>query len=123
MARRVSWGTAKIEVLALADEIRTLVDRGIPTRQIFNQLKNDGRIAVGQRSFYRWVKTLRSKQGVIATHKAGPTQANPKKPPAPPRPTSSISSADLPGLSFNDGEDDPWLGINAAPLDPDGSGK
>lgn len=55
-----TWGQARVELLALQDEILAEIDKGISARQIFDQLSADGRITISRRSFYRRVKLLRA---------------------------------------------------------------
>ncbi|WP_417826869.1 TraK family protein [Thalassospira povalilytica] len=55
-----TWGQARIELLALQDEILAEINKGISARQIFDQLSADGRITISRRSFYRRVKLLRA---------------------------------------------------------------
>ncbi|WP_213475601.1 TraK family protein [Thalassospira tepidiphila] len=54
------WGQARIELLALQDEILAELEKGVSARQIFDQLFSDGRITISRRSFYRRVKLLRA---------------------------------------------------------------
>jgi|GEM_PF-1436534 len=82
-----TWGQARIELLALQDEILAEIDKGISVRQIFDQLSADGRITISRRSFYRRVKLLR-------TEHAAPKSRGPAK-------THSRSSASTPSLPSN----------------------
>ncbi|AUG55905.1 hypothetical protein [Thalassospira marina] len=52
------WGQAKIEILALQDEILAEIEKGISTRKIFEKLSAAKRITISRRSFYRRVKLL-----------------------------------------------------------------
>lgn len=54
------WGQAKIEILALRDEILGKLEQGILVRTIYEELSASGRITMSRRSFYDRVKQLRS---------------------------------------------------------------
>jgi hypothetical protein len=56
------WGQAKIEILALQDEILAEIEKGISTRKIFEKLSATKQITISRRSFYRRVKLLRATQ-------------------------------------------------------------
>lgn len=58
----VEWGQAKIEILALQDEILAEIEKGISARKIFEKLAAAKRITISRRSFYRRVKMLRAAQ-------------------------------------------------------------
>ncbi|MBO6809231.1 TraK family protein [Thalassospira sp.] len=60
-----TWGQARIELLALQDEILAELEKGISARQIFDQLFADGRITISRRSFYRRVKLLRAEHKTL----------------------------------------------------------
>ncbi|RCK32819.1 hypothetical protein [Thalassospira xiamenensis] len=54
------WGQAKIEILALRDEILGKLEQGILVRTIYEELSASGRITMSRRSFYDRVKRLRA---------------------------------------------------------------
>lgn len=54
------WGQAKIEILALRDEILGKIEQGILVRTIYEELSASGRVTMSRRSFYDRVKQLRS---------------------------------------------------------------
>ena len=54
------WGQAKIEILALRDEILAKIEQGILVRTIYEELSASGRVTMSRRSFYDRVKQLRS---------------------------------------------------------------
>ncbi|MEQ9348386.1 MAG: TraK family protein [Thalassospira sp.] len=54
------WGQAKIEILALRDEILAKIEQGILVRTIYEDLSASGRVTMSRRSFYDRVKQLRS---------------------------------------------------------------
>lgn len=54
------WGQAKIEILALRDEILGKLEQGILVRTIYEELSASGRITMSRRSFYDRVKRLRT---------------------------------------------------------------
>ncbi|KZB63112.1 hypothetical protein [Thalassospira sp. MCCC 1A02491] len=54
------WGQAKIEILALRDEILGKIEQGVLVRTIYEELSASGRITMSRRSFYDRVKQLRS---------------------------------------------------------------
>tara|TARA_R110002012_G_scaffold23178_2_gene78931 strand:- start:354 stop:734 length:381 start_codon:yes stop_codon:yes gene_type:complete len=56
------WGQAKIEILALQEEILAEIEKGISTRQIFETFFAARRITISRRSFYRRVKLLRAER-------------------------------------------------------------
>ncbi len=60
MPQKAPWGQARIEVIALADEIREDLKRRVPVSQIFARLRETSRINMAERSFYRWVKELQA---------------------------------------------------------------
>lgn len=62
-----AWGQAKIEILALRDEILGKLEQGILVRSIYEELSASGRITMSRRSFYDRVKQLRSKRSAPKT--------------------------------------------------------
>ncbi|AJD50321.1 hypothetical protein SAMN02744133_102474 [Thalassospira xiamenensis M-5 = DSM 17429] len=72
------WGQARIELLALQNEILAEIEKGISARQIFDQLSADGRITISRRSFYRRVKLLRAEhhQQKSSVKKSPPLQTS-----------------------------------------------
>lgn len=57
------WGQAKIEILALRDEILGKLEQGILVRTIYEDLSASGRVTMSRRSFYDRVKQLRTEAG------------------------------------------------------------
>lgn len=68
------WGQAKIEILALRDEILSKIEQGVLVRTIYEELSASGRITMSRRSFYDRVKQLRS--GRTATKTQVPAKAS-----------------------------------------------
>ena len=107
MPRKAPWGQARIEVIALADEIRRDIKDGLPVSQIFQRLRETGRYTNGQSAFYKWVKELR-----------GPTQA--PKPTSITRPAAALPSttpSTTRTLRFSETppvEEDLWNGTGAS---------
>ena len=66
------WGQAKIEILALRDEILAKIEQGILVRTLYEDLSASGRITMSRRSFYDRVKQLRSS----AAKSSGSSAAN-----------------------------------------------
>ncbi|MEQ5777610.1 hypothetical protein J4E05_18950 [Thalassospira sp. NFXS8] len=90
------WGQAKIEILALQEEILAEIEKGISTRQIFETLTAAQRITISRRSFYRRVKLLRAERAAPKTRALVKPQArslpatNPAHRPNVPQPASSL---------------------------------
>jgi hypothetical protein len=57
-----AWGQAKIEILALRDEILGKIEQGVLVRTIYEELSASGCITMSRRSFYDRVKQLRSER-------------------------------------------------------------
>lgn len=55
----MKWGQAKIEFLALRDEIQTALANGKTTNRIHADLKSQNRITMSQRSLYVWLRRER----------------------------------------------------------------
>lgn len=55
-----TWGQAKIEFIALRDEIFDEHQKGKSRNRIYLDLRSAGRITMSQRSFYSWFDTLSS---------------------------------------------------------------
>ena len=55
-----AWGQAKIEFIALRDEIFDEHQKGKSRNRIYLDLRSAGRITMSQRSFYSWFDTLSS---------------------------------------------------------------
>ena len=55
-----TWGQAKIECIALCDEIFDEHLKGKSRNRIYLDLRSAGRITMSQRSFYSWFDTLSS---------------------------------------------------------------
>ena len=88
-----TWGQARIELLALQDEILAEIDKGISARQIFDQLSSDGRITISRRSFYRRVKLLRTDRTAPKNRlpAKAPSQSSATPPTLPPSNTQAAS--------------------------------
>jgi site-specific recombinase XerD len=71
----MEWGQAKIEFLALRDEIQTALANGKTAKRIHAELKSQNRITMSQRSFYDWLRRERSAQSSGMTKL--PVPANP----------------------------------------------
>lgn len=56
----VKWGQAKIEFIALRDEIFDEHQKGKSRNRIYLDLRTAGRITMSQRSFYVWFDALTS---------------------------------------------------------------
>lgn len=76
-----TWGQAKIEFIALRDEIFDEHQKGKSRNRIYLDLRSAGRITMSQRSFYSWFDTLSSntspKLPLINTVKAKQSPAHP----------------------------------------------
>ena len=57
---QAAWGQAKIEFIALRDEIFGEHQKGKSRNRIYRDLRSAGRITMSQRSFYVWFDTLSS---------------------------------------------------------------
>lgn len=93
------WGQARIELLALQDEILAEIEKGISARQIFDQLSADGRITISRRSFYRRVKLLRAERTAPKTRALVKAPAQPLSAASPAlRPSNTQAASFLPTL-------------------------
>lgn len=54
------WGQAKVEILAIKDEILSRIEEGHTLKKIYEELCSSGRITAGRAIFYRHVSRLRS---------------------------------------------------------------
>ncbi|WP_417260404.1 MULTISPECIES: hypothetical protein [Pseudomonadota] len=91
------WGQAKIEILALQDEILAEIEKGISARQIFDNLSAAKRITISRRSFYRRVKLLRAERSAPKTTARTQLQSSQVSNPAR-RPNNTPISSTLPTL-------------------------
>jgi hypothetical protein len=87
------WGQAKIEILALRDEILGKIEQGILVRTIYEELSASGRITMSRRSFYDRVKQLRSGRTTTKTQvpAKAPSQSSATTPTLPPSNTQATS--------------------------------
>lgn len=70
-----AWGQAKVEIIALREEILTRLQSGIPIKQLYDELKSRGRVTVSQPSFYRLVKRI-TEQPTNNSRSASKTTSN-----------------------------------------------
>lgn len=63
----VNWGQAKIEFIALRDEIFGEHQKGKSRNRIYLDLRSAGRITMSQRSFYVWFDSLSSQPASVLT--------------------------------------------------------
>jgi IS30 family transposase len=63
----MEWGQAKIEFLALREEIQTALANGQTAKRIHADLKSQNRIKMSQRSFYDWLRHERLAQRTKTT--------------------------------------------------------
>ena len=68
------WGKARIEVAALSAEIRDRLTKLEPVTQIYEDLRQAGKVTVSERSFHRWTKPIQAAVASI-TMKAAPVAA------------------------------------------------
>ena len=90
----LEWGAARVQIVALSDEITREILNGKPRRRIYNELVAAGKITMSEPTFYRHLKRLAegalgpSVSAKAATQptergheqKAVPTQPLPEKP-------------------------------------------
>ncbi len=74
----VKWGQAKIEFIALRDEIFDEHQKGKSRNRIYLDLRTAGRITMSQRSFYVWFDALTS-QAVSAPTRPSKEQFSPDR--------------------------------------------
>ena len=77
------WGKARIEVAALSAEIRDRLTKLEPVTQIYEDLRQAGKVTVSERSFHRWTKPIQAAVASI-TMKAAPVAAGALSVPAKP---------------------------------------
>ena len=77
------WGKARIEVAALSAEIRDRLTKLEPVTQIYEDLRQAGKVTVSERSFHRWTKPIQAAVASI-TMKAAPVAAGAHSVPAKP---------------------------------------
>mgnify|MGYP003632445500 FL=1 len=94
------WGQAKIEILALRDEILAKIEQGILVRTIYEDLSASGRVTMSRRSFYDRVKQLRSSVAKTSGNSAAKRPVRPNSQNRQPRPanTHPIHTNTLPTL-------------------------
>ena len=87
-----AWGQAKIEILALRDEILGKIEQGVLVRTIYEELSASGRITMSRRSFYDRVKQLRSERTTPKTRVPAktPSQSSATLPPIDIQPASYL---------------------------------
>ncbi|AUG51517.1 hypothetical protein CSC3H3_01420 [Thalassospira marina] len=94
----MKWGQAKIEFLALRDEIHTALTNGKTAKRIHAELKSQNRITMSQRSFYDWLRRERLALCSRASKFAATTAAA-KQPPPNPSAKPSIENRPSAGLT------------------------
>ena len=126
----VPWGQARIEVAALRKEILSRVGDGDLIRKIYDDLRALGRVTMSRRQFYAHVRRLREEAACALSAvpvalpravaplppSAPPSSMQPGLPFQPPSSPTSVVTADLPQLKFQqsaafkalwDGDDTP----------------
>ena len=69
------WGQARIELRALQVEILEHLQNGQTIKSIYEKLKQDGRVTISARQFYKWVKRFRE-QSPTTNSQTVTTQTN-----------------------------------------------
>tara|TARA_R110001583_G_scaffold195530_1_gene375482 strand:- start:20944 stop:21336 length:393 start_codon:yes stop_codon:yes gene_type:complete len=118
----MEWGQAKIEFLALRDEIQTALANGKTAKRIHADLKSQNRITMSQRSFYDWLRRERLAPTTNGAKLPVPTKltghSSPSKPPVPSSTAVAVQTGRDPIEGFFAIEkrnfDDAWDGELAA---------